>query len=232
VKPAQTRPVAKVPHRGSHPAVCMSPKQLVTEVSLDFIYKSDKTSCCTIKRKMHWKELSLMHSMFFSGELPLALWITSMTRTAPMGGSCREGLLDFPPCDCSHWHWDLRTCGCPLLSAGSEKCAIRLCERSRYVPRDVLTAARRPWWVSSDTRMPVGWMCHLGVDLRAAWHVVFSVPCIPLLPGLGRRFLRAGSRMAASLSWPRCHQLLHAPLGHPMGGNPVLFRGINVLFRL
>lgn len=90
MKPAQTHPVAKVPHRMSHPAVCMSPKQSVTEVSLDFIYKSDKTSCCTIKRKMHWKELSLMHSMFFSGELPLALWITSMTRTAPMGGSCRE----------------------------------------------------------------------------------------------------------------------------------------------
>lgn len=104
MKPARTLPVAKVPHHISRSAVCMSPKQSVTDVSFDFIYKSDKTACRTINSKMHCKELSLMHSIFFSGELPLALWITSMTRTAPVGGSCREEALDFPPYDCSHWH--------------------------------------------------------------------------------------------------------------------------------
>lgn len=104
MKPARTLPVDKVLYGISHPAVCMSPKQSVTDVSFDFIYNSDKMSRCTIKSKMHCKELSLMHSIFFSGELPLALWITSMTRTAPVGGSYREEALDFPPCDCSHWH--------------------------------------------------------------------------------------------------------------------------------
>lgn len=76
--------------------------------------------------------------------------------------------------------------------------------------------------LSSDTRVTVGWMCHLGVDLRAAYHVVFSVPCIPLLPGVGRRFLRAGSKMAVSCGQSR-------NLGHPMGSHPMLCREINVL---
>lgn len=121
-----------------------------------------------------------------------------------MSGSSREESVDFPPCNCSHWHWDLQTCVSPLLSAGNEKCAIRLCERGRCVPRDVLTAAR-PWWpfqwYQSDCRLDVSFRGGFKSCLACGVVCHASHYCQAWEGGFSEQDLRWLSAVASHVTW-------------------------------